>query len=156
MVWSPAIRSPVAGKANRHRRAAACCVIALMTMLCPLSSMGDSTAPGAQPLEFRHEEAAAPGKAVLGLAFVAVLAALGWGGVQYLRRSGRVPAPSSAQGVKVLQFKRLSARLSIVTVNIDDRQTVIFADNGHSLLLLSSRSATRLTGEATAAVEKKA
>ena len=100
-------------------------------------AQADPVGGDAQPLAFRHEEPASATQALLGLGFVAVLAAVGFG----LKRHFQIIAPSRAalngQGLRIVQFRRVGPRLSVVRVEIDGRRTVVFADNGNALLTLA-------------------
>jgi len=141
---APARRRAVPGRALRPGRADRCsgrlarraaCLLGFLPALSALAADG-----GTQALDFRHDDGVSIAQLLLALGFVAILAAAGWWLVRYLRQAGLVQpvvGRTASSAVRVLQLKRVSPRLSIVTVSIDDRRTVVFADNGQSLLLLS-------------------
>jgi flagellar biogenesis protein FliO len=106
----------------------------------PAIAFADAASTAAPALEFRHDDAAASSQGVMALIFVAVLAAAAWGIVYYFRQTGRSPLNERVSAVRIVQFKRLTPKLSVVTVSIDGQRTVIFADNGQALLLLASES----------------
>lgn len=96
------------------------------------------------PLEFRHDDGDLWMHAGVAAAFVLVVAIgaafvvkqAGRGGI--LQRLGASGSTRSTN-IRVVNLRRLTSRLSIVTVEIDQSKTVIFADNGQSLLMLASK-----------------
>jgi hypothetical protein len=113
---------------------------ALCVLVAPVAAIADAASSAAPPLEFRHDDAGASGQGLMAMMFVAVLAAVAWGLVHYFRQTGRSPIGDRTAGVRIIQMKRLTPKLSVVTVSIDSQRTVVFADNGQALLLLATDS----------------
>ncbi len=102
-----------------------------------MPARADVSASDTAALQFRHEESASTTQLILGLGFVATLAALAFALKRHLERTGKLPAPAGGRGLRIVQVKRVGPRLSVVQVEINGNHSVVFADNGHALLRLA-------------------
>jgi hypothetical protein len=107
----------------------------------PVHADVSGPAPSASAtIEFRHSEDDVSIRVVIAIAFVTAIAIGAAAIVHYARKHGLPYRREGAAGtaVKTVQLRRITARLSIVTVVMSDSRTITFADNGQSLLLLAS------------------
>jgi hypothetical protein len=110
-------------------------------------------APGTAPpastaIEFRHGEDDVSMRVVIAIAFITAIAIGAAAVVNYARKHGLPTQREGAVGaaVKTVQLRRVTAHLSIVTVVMNDSRTIIFADNGQSLLVLASNEIAQNSG----------
>jgi LPXTG-motif cell wall-anchored protein len=107
-----------------------------MVSLCPLAS-GASALDASEALQFRHDD---PLESRLWVsALIAVgLAVLAGASFVYSRRREKVESDGMPRSrlLKVVMLKRVHSKLHIVSVELNGRTQVVFADNGHALLEL--------------------
>jgi len=91
------------------------------------------------PATFRSDSETDAHRIAIAASFLLVIGLAGAGTVYYARRGGlvRMKLTADSAPLRVLSARRVTPRLTLVKVQIDDRRTVVIADNGSHLLLVA-------------------
>lgn len=96
-------------------------------------------AESAAPAAFKSDSETDAHRIAIAASFLLVIGLAGVGTVYYARRGGlvRIKLTAESAPLRVLSARRVTPRLTLVKVQIDDQRTVVIADNGSHLLLVA-------------------
>ncbi|MDB5986146.1 MAG: hypothetical protein JWR16_1199 [Nevskia sp.] len=94
---------------------------------------------GTRAPAFRPDTESDAHRIIVAASFLLLLGLGGAGTVFYARRGGlvRLKLAVDVAPMRVISARRVTARLTLVKVRIDDQKTVVIADNGSHLLLVA-------------------